>query len=1051
MSTKVHRIFRDKWMLGSYLAERKNTVTAYDRKMDFGKDFSNIEKWEKICGLQADELTERLNQEEISREVFEHILLNESAPKLKYDLPWALEFENILQHNAMINEELQLQTDLFQPFFSFFLSYAKEKLLTHPLLQQSNLFVDADSVIQIYIHNLHSKLLSLSLRTLISELNIARITEDLAGNTPKERYHSFNLHYLTGREKIASFLSVYPVLARLITQTLEYSHTYLIEILSRFEQDQYSINALFGEGFSLVQKIEVGEGDSHLKGRSVAILTFNSGKKLVYKPRSLAVDDHFQKLLLWFNQKQFKQPFRTTLVINRENYGWYEFIENKECLNEEEAVAYHYRLGGYLAISYLLSSADLHSENLIACGDSPVLIDLETALSNDINLGDRVSPFPAVVKELNTSVYGTMMLPVTFPSGQLIDVDLSAVGGKHGSESVKVKVWAVEKEGTDEMRLIQIPYVSPKSSNQPRLKGEELNAFHYRGSIEEGFRDLYTILLMNTEELLGGEGPIYSFSHDTIRHVLRPTHVYAKFLEASTHPDYLQNGLHRERLFDSFWRITSLIPDYRKIVKSECCALLDHDVPYFTMKAGSRDLYDGDGNIYPSFFAQSCIELTLKKLQMLNQGDLKKQLRYIRLSLNTLGENEPQSSKVQSDECLVLEPMRVEEYLKEARKIGDKIYNEVIWENGKDKAYLIGLNVGLNNKLVVSPFGPGMYDGTMGIIVFLAQLAEETGGVKYKRLGKALLNGSLLMTKPESLSVSAFHGIASLCYGLLYVGRLWNDEELVEKAFSYIKNLDGNLQEEQATDFLGGVAGVITVLLKMDEHKPSSSALSIAKKYGEELMVKLRQIYLSDRPLLTGLSHGATGYAWPLICLGNKIGNKQYIEEGFKLLDYERSLYDEAEANWLDLRDNTENKTSPVYWCHGGPGIALGRIMITEHIIDKKELASDLSKALDITLKKGFGKNQSLCHGDFGNLDILLTASEKLNSKMIKSFANLKGSEILQVGKKKGWTLGIHNGEEMHGLMLGSSGVGYGLLRLWNPNIPSILAFELPEKPVHRK
>jgi lantibiotic modifying enzyme len=40
-----------------------------------------------------------------------------------------------------------------------------------------------------------------------------------------------------------------------------------------------------------------GAGDTHRRGRSVLIARFEDGLKLVYKPRSIAVDVHFQQFL----------------------------------------------------------------------------------------------------------------------------------------------------------------------------------------------------------------------------------------------------------------------------------------------------------------------------------------------------------------------------------------------------------------------------------------------------------------------------------------------------------------------------------------------------------------------------------------------------------------------------------------------------------------------------------------------------------------------------------------------------------------------------------
>ncbi|MCN9243544.1 type 2 lanthipeptide synthetase LanM [Streptomyces sp. RY43-2] len=45
--------------------------------------------------------------------------------------------------------------------------------------------------------------------------------------------------------------------------------------------------------------VQFEAGDGHRGGRSVGIVTFADGHRVVYKPRSLHVDRHFQELLQW--------------------------------------------------------------------------------------------------------------------------------------------------------------------------------------------------------------------------------------------------------------------------------------------------------------------------------------------------------------------------------------------------------------------------------------------------------------------------------------------------------------------------------------------------------------------------------------------------------------------------------------------------------------------------------------------------------------------------------------------------------------------------------
>ncbi|MEA5513527.1 lanthionine synthetase LanC family protein, partial [Nodularia sp. UHCC 0506] len=136
-------------------------------------------------------------------------------------------------------------------------------------------------------------------------------------------------------------------------------------------------------------------------------------------------------------------------------------------------------------------------------------------------------------------------------------------------------------------------------------------------------------------------------------------------------------------------------------------------------------------------------------------------------------------------------------------------------------------------------------------------------------------------------------------------------------------------------------------------------------------------------------------------------------------------------------------------WCHGAPGIGLGRLSICgdppEEIMYK-----EITTAIQTTIKQGFGNNHCLCHGDLGNIDLLLIANAKLDNpeivQQIEKIASQTLFEIQQNNVRCGVPLGI----ETPDLMVGLAGIGYGLLRLAYPQlIPSILLLEPPKTHLH--
>jgi len=127
-----------------------------------------------------------------------------------------------------------------------------------------------------------------------------------------------------------------------------------------------------------VSELDASLSDPHHGGRSVIALRFNSGFKLIYKPRNLGLDVAYGGLLEWLNGRGVRWPFKVLKVLNRGTHGWIEFVEHHPCETKGEAENYHRRAGMLLYLLHVLEGTDCHCENLIACGDHPVLVDLET-------------------------------------------------------------------------------------------------------------------------------------------------------------------------------------------------------------------------------------------------------------------------------------------------------------------------------------------------------------------------------------------------------------------------------------------------------------------------------------------------------------------------------------------------------------------------------------------------------------------------------------------------------------------------------------------------
>ena len=164
---------------------------------------------------------------------------------------------------------------------------------------------------------------------------------------------------------------------------------------------------------------------------------------------------------------------------------------------------------------------------------------------------------------------------------------------------------------------------------------------------------------------------------------------------------------------------------------------------------------------------------------------------------------------------------------------------------------------------------------------------------------------------------------------------------------------------------------------------------------------------------------------------------------------YERSLYRPDKRNWPDLREGTAPEGAPEphfmwSWCHGAPGIGLGRLASLPWL-DDSTIRAEIEIAVESTIENGFGRNHSLCHGDLGNLELITLAAEKLGRPDWNERAGRIAGGILAGLAERGPLFGLPGGTEPPGMMTGLAGIGYGLLRLSAPRrVPSVLILEGP-------
>jgi type 2 lantibiotic biosynthesis protein LanM len=898
-------------------------------------------------------------------------------------------------------------------------------------------------------------------RTLVLELHVARLQGWLEGASPEARFESF-VRRLRQPQQMLALLQEYPVLARHLTESLERSVEVCCEFLQRLCADWADICATFcpqGSPGTLTQ-ITVG-GDMHHGGRAVLIVTFSSGFRIVYKPKPLHVEAHFQELLRWLNARSELPPFRTLTVLNRATYGWVEFVEAQGCVDRAQVRRFYLRQGGFLALLYALRATDFHHENLIAAGEQPVLIDIEAIFHPRPATLDLSQSSIVAGQMMDTSVLGIGLLPHRVWLDEAFEgIDISGIGATDGQLSpIAVLRW--EGTGTDQMRFERQRIRMSAEKHRPRVADLEIDTLDYLDDILDGFTRMYRLLLEHRGELLADTGPLAPFADDEIRVILRSTQTYGRLLQESFHPDVLRDALDRDRLLDRLWGVVEQQPYLAKVIPAERADLWRGDIPMFTTRPGSCDLWTGAGATIGQFFAQSGLALVRQQIGRLGEKDLAQQRWFIRASFSTVAMKDAHWVGQLAAPASRPAPATPQHLLAAARRVGDRL--DTLAVRGESDAGWIGVSLVRETYWTLTPLGLDLYNGVPGVVLFLAYLGKVTGSAHYTALARAALanmRGQIEAHRSYFRPIGGFCGWGGVIYTLAHLSALWDAPELLDEAMALVALLPPLIEQDGTFDIINGSAGCIGGLLSLYRLRPAAAVLDAAVQCGDHLLASAQRMEHglgwkphadAGQPLL-GFSHGAAGIAWALLQVAALTGECRFLHGALDALAYERSHFSPEFDNWPDLREpeelgaagEGEQARFMTAWCHGAPGIGLARLSMLPHV-DTAACCSEIEAAVRSTLATGFGHNFSLCHGDLGNLEFLFEASQKLGLRGLAEQVERRAAILLASIEDRGWICGVPLGVETPGLMTGLAGIGYGLLRLAAPaRVPSVAILEPP-------
>ncbi|BCJ32401.1 type 2 lanthipeptide synthetase LanM family protein [Actinocatenispora sera] len=945
-------------------------------------------------------------------------------------------------------------------------------------------FGDPDAAVARFLPSLTAHAYALTQRSMVLEVQVAKVTGALTADTPTGRYRQF-LDRLRDPGIAAGLLAEYPVLARRLVTVCRNWVTASAELVHRLVADLPELSARFAGGAPLgaVTQLETDLGDRHRGGRTVARLRFEHGVRILYKPRSLAVDAHYQQLVAWLNG-YLRWPLAELPCLARDGYGWVAHVQQRYCSDGADLHRFYHRAGTLTALLYLLEATDCHAQNLIAVGDQPVLIDHETLLTP--RLREDLHELSAAELVANTAIGGSVLRSGMLPYRAWVEVgnggaDVSALGWDP-RELPPREIPELRDAGTDEVRVGYRRVGIGQVASRPLPPGEPLRLADFRADLDAGFTEAYRILAGHREavrELLD------AFADDEIRVLCRETMEYRTLVVAGLHPDRLRDGLAADRHLDRLWELVPRLEAVAPLLASERADLAATDVPVFTARPGGTALCDAAGRKLPAVSDEPALSLALAKLDALGEDDLAAQRSLLRWAVeSSRTDHVPQAdgtvAAVVPAAPLPAADRVAARALEYAGRAADRLVALAYRRDGSLAWAGPGLLPG--GAWALAPLGADLYSGTAGVTLFLARLAEVTGDAAHRAAAAGALDTlrAQVLRLPRNLA-GGLCGYGGVLYALAHLHAIRPDEELAALADNMAAGVGELATDDAEYDVISGAAGSIAGLAAWHAVRPSAAVRTAVAACADQLCARAERqpagvgwraasmADVSPRPL-AGFAHGAAGPAWALARAATVTGDRRYLPTAAAALAYERSLFDAAAGNWPDVRTGIPHEASfPVLWCHGAVGLGLSRtgllaaareLGVADLGSDQSagggvggagtvaELTADLRTALDTAAAAGFGWNFSLCHGDLGALDLFCTAPAVLDEAAAAAAGETalrQTAAILDRLDERGWVCGLAGGGENPALLVGLAGIGYGLLRAAAPDrVPSVLALHPP-------
>lgn len=786
---------------------------------------------------------------------------------------------------------------------------------------------------------------------------IAVLLDEPTASTPRDIYSAFANEMAAGG--LDELRQSHPGLDRSLTHSVAHGLAAAVELATRLQDDACALSDFvpgWQAGVPPPMAVEMGLSDPHALGRMVAGVVFADGTKLAYKPRPLVAEAGFGHVMDWLVRLNPALPGqRLPRVLDCVTHGWMEWIEPSECKDAAEVGDYYRRLGMLAATLGLLRGTDIHSENLIAAGAFPVVVDLECLLSPDL-LPDwmkRLADQPPFME--------SGLLPFLVPLGENRWRNIGSGGPP--LPPAPLHDFGFRHAGTDWMDRATVPYL-PREAGLPRLAGERQDIREHLPELCEGYRSTLEIGLAHRDALLAEDGPLAVVARARCRFVALPTDTYRRLINRQREPDMTAAVDARERM--SAYVERASIPgiaaaDWCKLIAAEVEALGRGDIPAFVFLASDGVLFESAGTEIGRPEVQSPqtpLAAAGQAIRALDGHSATRHAAILKKAFAPLRLSEPSNCMHGSVGNSLVDALG--DWL--ARSAIERCDGGVDWLRPHEA-------LPVSMRLV----GPGMYHGAAGIALALAVAGHhrcrqdwldlaQRALLPLHRLARESTAGALLQALRPGYAV----GLGGMIAALAWAGDLLQDDSAHDDALRLAQQL-GDPAEVCTFDLYEGISGLLIALHLLWRLHRSSTLPPLMALWADRLLAlskeegKVLLWYPRHGKPLAGLAHGQSGMAVALGCAFDATGELHYLTAAQRALWAEDKLFDGSRP--------------ATTWCNGAPGIALARMSLMQ--IAPETFADrqfELQQALYTTAVAPVGPAGDLCCGLAGRLSVLRLA-----------------------------------------------------------------------------